>query len=274
MKATHAKTFNRIAPLYDNARPGYPTQIYDVIDIYSEISGTSKILEVGCGSGIATQEIFEKWQPSIVAIDPGLQLLEVARGKSKNNRKIEYLNCPFDEFKTPEQFDAIFSATAFHWLDKRTKYKRSHELLKDKGKLILFWNNYVIQEESVNAQIQGIYEKHHPDGSLKDARLHYRNKIRNRKNEMNYTPYFDLAVHHEYSYSIKMSAIQYVLLLQSFSNNSFYEEERLKEFYENVENYVKSTGDEIKITVVVNLEIGQKRELYSNTTDTSLFPPA
>lgn len=33
----------------------------------------------------------------------------------------------------------IYSAQAFHWLDKNIKYKKCHELLKDNGYLVLFW---------------------------------------------------------------------------------------------------------------------------------------
>ena len=35
----------------------------------------------------------------------------------------------------------IYSAQAFHWIDKDIKYKKCYELLKDKGYLVLFWYN-------------------------------------------------------------------------------------------------------------------------------------
>jgi trans-aconitate methyltransferase len=261
MKTEFAKTFNEIAQLYDNARMGYPSQIYEVINIYTGINQSSRILEIGCGSGIATQEIYGKWNSNITAIDPGLQLLEIAQKKSPMNSSIEYVNCRFEDFKSPEKFDAVFSANAFHWLDKRTKYKKSNELLNKEGKLILFWNNYLIEDEDVHNDIQNIYAKFHPDGSMKNARLHYKNKIRNRKNEINNSLFFDLLVHHEYSSSINMNSIQYINLLKSFSNNSYLEDDKLKRFYNEVESYIISIGHHLKISVVVNLEISKKIEL-------------
>lgn len=258
MKSEHAKTFNEIATLYDKARIGYPFQIYEIIDIYSDITESSKILEIGCGTGIATEEIYDKWKSNIIAIDPGLQLLEIAREKRFQESKIEFIHCPYEELQIREKFDAIISATAFHWVDKRIKYKKSSDLLNENGNLILFWNNYVIEDNNVMADIQNIYTRYHPDGAVKDSRLHYKNKIKTRKNEINNSKYFDLIVHHESTYTISMTDSQYLNLLKSFSNNAYLENDKLTRFYGEVENYIKSTGNEIRITIVVNLEISKK----------------
>jgi hypothetical protein len=142
-------------------------------------------------------------------------------------------------------------------LDKKTKYKKSKELLNENGKLILFWNNYLIENEDVHRDIQNIYRQYHPDGSIKDARLHYKNKIRNRKNEINNSQIFDLIVHHECTDSMNMNSIQYINLLKSFSNNAYLEIDKMKRFYDEVENYVNSIGNELKISIVVNLEISK-----------------
>jgi trans-aconitate methyltransferase len=257
MKREFAKTFNGIAALYDNARIGYPPQIYQIIDVYSKINQSSRILEIGCGTGIATEQIYNKWNSNIIAIDPGLELIEIAQKKGLDNSKIEYINCKYEDFNSHEKFDAIFSATAFHWLDKKTKYKKSKELLNENGKLILFWNNYLIENEDVHRDIQNIYRQYHPDGSIKDARLHYKNKIRNRKNEINNSQIFDLIVHHECTDSMNMNSIQYINLLKSFSNNAYLEIDKMKRFYDEVENYVNSIGNELKISIVVNLEISK-----------------
>jgi hypothetical protein len=52
-------------------------------------------------------------------------------------------------------FDAIFSATAFHWIDLSTKHKKCCEALNNDGLLVVYWNNYGIEDN----EIQGIYIK-------------------------------------------------------------------------------------------------------------------
>ena len=48
-------TFNTVASLYDEVRPGYPDELVrDVLDL-SEIDRSGKILEVGCGTGQASR---------------------------------------------------------------------------------------------------------------------------------------------------------------------------------------------------------------------------
>jgi len=49
----------------------------------------------------------------------------------------------FENWEPPKPFNTsfIFSATAFHWVDINTKYKKCHSLLSDGGYLVLMWNN-------------------------------------------------------------------------------------------------------------------------------------
>jgi ubiquinone/menaquinone biosynthesis C-methylase UbiE len=47
-------TFNQVAPLYDQVRPGYPEAMYDDVVFLSKITPQGRILEIGCGTGQAT----------------------------------------------------------------------------------------------------------------------------------------------------------------------------------------------------------------------------
>lgn len=40
-----------------------------------------------------------------------------------------------------QKYDMIYSAQAFHWINKDIKYQKCYELLKDNGYLVLFWYN-------------------------------------------------------------------------------------------------------------------------------------
>ncbi len=47
-------TFDRVALLYERARPGYPEKLFDDVVSLSGIPPNGWILEIGCGTGQAT----------------------------------------------------------------------------------------------------------------------------------------------------------------------------------------------------------------------------
>ncbi|NMB98620.1 MAG: hypothetical protein GYA02_18760, partial [Clostridiaceae bacterium] len=69
------------------------------------------------------------------------KIAEVLKQKSKPyNVSVDVSS--FEEWE-PEYFfktSFIFSATAFHWIDYNVRYKKCHDLLKEKGYLVLLWN--------------------------------------------------------------------------------------------------------------------------------------
>jgi ubiquinone/menaquinone biosynthesis C-methylase UbiE len=47
-------TFDQVAPLYDEAHPTYPEELFDDVVSLSGIPPGGRILEIGCGTGQAT----------------------------------------------------------------------------------------------------------------------------------------------------------------------------------------------------------------------------
>ncbi|MBN1646408.1 MAG: class I SAM-dependent methyltransferase [Spirochaetales bacterium] len=255
----YAASFDKVASLYDLGRIGYPEEIYETIDLYTNLNEDSTILEVGCGSGIATQEIYNKWKANIIAIDPGKSLLEIANAKSASNKRIQHVNTDFEHYDSAGPVDAIFSATAFHWTDPEIRYRKSSVLLKNNGFLVLYWNNCGLADGNVFYDIQKMYDQYHPDGNPeKDVRLIQRETIQARKDEIEESGYFALKVHHEYIYSIILNSAEYINLLKSFSNNASKPQQELSRFYDEIYSYIQSMNDRISLKINVNLEIAGK----------------
>ena len=72
------KTFGTISAVYDSARASYPDELIEDIVKISKINATSKILEIGCGSGKATY-LFAKRGYTILGIDISFELINFAR---------------------------------------------------------------------------------------------------------------------------------------------------------------------------------------------------
>ena len=70
-------TFNTVASLYDEVRPGYPDELVrDVLDL-SGMDRSGKILEVGCGTGQASR-LFATLGCEMICLDIGQDLIEIS----------------------------------------------------------------------------------------------------------------------------------------------------------------------------------------------------
>jgi SAM-dependent methyltransferase len=252
-KALH---FDSHSQIYDSVRPGYPQEIYEIISNYKKLDTNSNILEIGAGNGIASQEIYKKWKSKMVLIEPGENLCELLYDRFKNDKNIAVENTTFEKYQTEYKFDAIFSATAFHWLDLSMKYKKSYDLLNDDGLLILFWNNYGIENNEMENEIQKIYTKY--GKGIKDGKSSYEKqieKIESRKIEIEEINLFNI-IEHKIIKNIKEYTMEnYIKLLKTFTDHS----EMGEGFFEEIKETIKKHGNKIEVRIIVNLEITSKK---------------
>ena len=161
MSSTNLKTtFNTDATLYEEIRPGYPEElISDVVDL-SGIEHSSKVLEVGCGTGKATRSFAERGY-ELVCLDIGADLIAVAREKLKQFPNVSFVEQAFEAWKPEGKFDLIISATAFHWVDPNVRYLKVSEVLESSGFLAVFSNQHVRKDEGFFAESQDLYNKYY-----------------------------------------------------------------------------------------------------------------
>ena len=72
------KIFDEAAPLYDEARPGYPDELFDDVVSLSGIPFEGRILEIGCGTGQATVP-FARRGYHVLCIELGENMAALAR---------------------------------------------------------------------------------------------------------------------------------------------------------------------------------------------------
>jgi SAM-dependent methyltransferase len=110
-------TFDGVASLYDEVRPGYPERLFDNL---ASISGTgpgTRALELGCGTGQATLPLARRGY-RILGVELSANLAAMARTKLADYPNARVLACSFEEWPLEKgAFDLVVSATAFHWVD-------------------------------------------------------------------------------------------------------------------------------------------------------------
>jgi SAM-dependent methyltransferase len=132
------RTFDTAARQYDAARPSYPDELFDDLVELAGLEPASRLLEVGCATGKATQALLERGF-SVVCVELGAHLAEVAR-RRLGGHPVEIHVASFEEWQgEPGTFDLVYAATAWHWIDPAIRYRKAHELLQPDGHLA-FWS--------------------------------------------------------------------------------------------------------------------------------------
>jgi ubiquinone/menaquinone biosynthesis C-methylase UbiE len=133
----YGKVFDEIAADYDRHRPAYPDELLDQACHVAGIGSGDQVLEVGCGSGQLTRGLVARGL-RVTALEPGRNLIALARQNLKGAGVVEFVNAEFENAPLPsEQFRAVFSASAFHWVDPKVSWQKAADVLVPGGTLAL-----------------------------------------------------------------------------------------------------------------------------------------
>jgi len=134
--------FDAVADDYLAVRPRYPDRLFDDLASIAELGDAARVLEIGCGPGIATVPLLDRrWQ--VVAIEPGRSMAGLAAERGRG-RPLRVEQSTFEEWAADgERFSLVFSATAFHWVDPAVRFEKAAAVLEDGGHLALVTNRTV-----------------------------------------------------------------------------------------------------------------------------------
>ena len=149
--------FDQIANVYKAARPDYPEALIEDVVSYAGLRPNDKILEVGCGTGQATKS-FAKRNFSILAIDPGPEMLRGARESLAGFTDVGFLETTFEAWPGKQGgFRLIVAAQSWHWVSAEVRFVRAAEVLSPEGSLAVFGHVPVGLPAPLLAQFREIY---------------------------------------------------------------------------------------------------------------------
>ncbi len=153
-----ATRFGEIAETYDRLRPKYPTVMFDDLAQRARLSPGSRVLEIGCGTGIATSVLVQRGF-DVCAIDPDPRMLTIARRRFSHGQ-VRFFEGRFEDYPDePQSFDLIFVAGTWHWLDAESVLPRAASLIGPTGSLAICWNLPRPQGSPLATQLAAVHRE-------------------------------------------------------------------------------------------------------------------
>jgi SAM-dependent methyltransferase len=153
------QSFDQAAEIYDEIRPSYPAAVFD--DLFELLPPRPNILEVGPGTGQATRDLLRRG-----AVVHAIEIGPAMAARLRANLPSDQLRVTVGDFElvdVPDRsMDAVFSATAYHWVTPAAQRDRPAAILEPGGILAIVDLNQVDSpdDDGFFDAVQPIYERY------------------------------------------------------------------------------------------------------------------
>ncbi|MFV5492383.1 class I SAM-dependent methyltransferase [Acinetobacter sp. ASP199] len=129
--------FSSAAERYQQVRPSYPEALVPWLQQQLGLTTDAQLLDLGSGTGKFLPQL--KFISShILAVDPVAEMLTQLK---RVHPDIPTLQAMSDALPLENaSIHAVFCAQSFHWFANLDSLKEIHRILKDRGYLVLIWN--------------------------------------------------------------------------------------------------------------------------------------
>lgn len=200
-------------------------------------------------------------------------MAEILRDKCSDYSNVTIDVASFEDwiYTEDQKYDMIYSAQAFHWINKDIKYQKCYELLKDNGYLVLFWYNpsghkfpvTIDIDNQVNSVVKKYTSKYFTNKD-KPKRMAHTGVLNNdeRKTEIEETGLFHIISELNYTHKINNSPSQYLKAMKSVpavaSILDGLEANIIKKMDNEIEDIINSCGGHVDEEFHYLLYIAQK----------------
>jgi SAM-dependent methyltransferase len=211
----------------------------------AEIRAGDRLLEVGCATGKATIPLARRGF-RIACIEIGPDLVTAARRNLIQFPGVEIIEGAFETSAAlvGDQFDLVYAATAWHWIDPATRYQRAWELLRPGGHLAFWSATHVVPDcgDSFFFEIQGVYEEI-GEGLPEDATWPRPGELPDDRVEIEGSGFFEDVVVHNFDWEISYNAEEYIALLDTFSGHIAMEASKRDHLYTEIRRRLAQRSD-------------------------------
>ena len=211
--------FDEAAELYDRARPGYPPELVNDLFQLAGIGAGSRVLEIGPGTGQLTLPLATRGC-EIVAVELGAALAALVQRKLARFPAVTVVVSAFEDWPLPAApFDAVLSATAFHWIDPVVRVTKVAHALRPEGTAAIISTHHIAGgDEDFFVDVQECYERWDP-ATPPGLRLPTAEQIPSSGEEFTASGLFGDVVTRCYEYDVTYSTSAYLDVLLTYSGH-------------------------------------------------------
>jgi SAM-dependent methyltransferase len=232
-----ATVFGSIAEHYDRHRPKYPNAMWDDLFSYADLTRAT-VLEVGCGTGLATAELAQH-EFDITAIDADPRMLEVARRRRLPG--VTFIPKRFEEHHGGA-YDLIFAGSSWHWVDPDRGPAHAASLLNPGGVLAVAWNIPTLSDLPFADALSAVYEEMAPDMAKSPSLMWHKDQSHHRARIAD-SGLFDDPMSYTHTWAKPVTPDEYTAIVSTHSDHLILGENRLEELLPRIHAVVADHGD-------------------------------
>jgi len=234
-------TFGTVVDIYDEVRPTYPEALFDAF--FALVPAQPEVLEVGPGTGQATRDLLARG-----AFVHAIEISPLMADRLQSNLPSERLRVSVGDFETIDlaagSVDAVFSASAYHWISPAAQLDRPALILRLGGVVAIVGLFQVDSPEDRGffAAAQPIYERYGQahEGPPIEARQDVDPTI---AQAFAQDPRFTDVVIHQWDWDQTYTAAEYRKLMLSFSDTNMMDATDRTGLVDDIEAFINSHFD-------------------------------
>lgn len=251
--------FDDVADLYAAVRPSYPAALFADVIAEAGLQPGDRLLEVGCGAGHATQGLVGKGF-QILALDPGAQLVRVARERLAPARDVDFHISTFEDWPRENgAFRLIYAAQAWHWVDPEVGFAKAAAALGSQGVLAVFGNVGAYPAEPLRSALLEVYERLEPAALPLVAGGPWYTPGGELPGLFRRSAQFDAAIHKAYAWSARYSAASFADYQRTTSSHRVLTQDVRERLLSEVVEVIEAHGGQVEIPFEAHLHMAHRR---------------
>jgi len=201
--------FTGLAEKYSKYRPDYSNTVLDaILGTINKKTEDIDFVDVGAGTGIWTNMVYDKRVHSVKAIEPNIDMLTAGKNNSQG-KQIEWIRSSAEEINLEnDSVDWVSMASSLHWVNFEKSVKEFNRILRDKGIFTALWNPRLISVNPLLLEIENYLKFLNPQLKRRSS-----GNVINKEeltNKLLKSGYFEDVIYIEGRHMIKMQPDRYL----------------------------------------------------------------
>jgi len=155
--------FTDVVEDYNRYRPGYPAFIMEALEKNYKIEKDYVIADIGSGTGIFSRLFVEK-EYMVYGIEPNDRMRKKSEQEFAMNSNFKAIKSTAEKILLADKsIDIVTVAQAFHWFETEKAINEFYRILKDKGMIVLVWNERKKKDNHFGPKYERLLRKYCPD---------------------------------------------------------------------------------------------------------------